>query len=47
MDNLNQLKSLITQWSIELGFDDIGISDINIQEDEHHVNDWLKNKYHC
>ena len=46
MDNLNQLKSLITQWSIELGFDDIGISDINIQEDEHHLNDWLKNKYH-
>ena len=46
MDNLNQLKTLITQWSIELGFDDIGISDINIQEDEHHLNDWLKNKYH-
>ena len=31
MDNPNQLKSLITQWSIELGFDDIGISDINIR----------------
>ena len=27
MDNLNQLKTLITQWSIELGFDDIGVSD--------------------
>ena len=43
MDHLNQLKSLITQWSIELGFDDIGISDINIQEDERHLNDWLNN----
>jgi len=46
MDHLNQLKSLITQWSIELGFDDIGISDINIQEDERHLNDWLNNNYH-
>jgi len=46
MDHLYQLKSLITKWSIELGFDDIGISDINIQEDEHHLNEWLKNKYH-
>ena len=46
MDNLNQLKSLIKQWSIELGFDDIGVSDINIQEDEHHLNEWLKNNYH-
>ena len=46
MQDLLELKNNIKKWSIELGFDDIGISGIDIVDDEKHLNEWLDKKYH-
>jgi len=40
------LKNKIIEWAEELGFDGIGFSDINLQEDEAHLLSWLRNKFH-
>ena len=40
------LKNKIIEWAEELGFDGVGFSDINLQEDEAHLLSWLKNKFH-
>ena len=40
------LKNKIIEWSEELGFDGIGFTDIHLKEDEAHLLNWLKNKFH-
>jgi len=40
------LKNKIIEWSEELGFDGIGFTDIHFKEDEAHLLNWLKNKFH-
>ena len=45
----HQLQSLaddIKRWGMELGFQQVGISDIEIAEDEQHLINWLEKQYH-
>ena len=41
-----ELKNNIKKWSKELGFDDMGISGIDIKDDEKHLQSWLDKKFH-
>lgn len=41
-----QLKEQIKIWALELGFQQAGISDINLEEAGQHLNNWLKAHYH-
>ena len=43
---LTQLAADIKSWGIELGFDHIGISDIELQEHEQHLNKWVDQGMH-
>ena len=43
---LTALAKLLKQWGHELGFQHIGIADINLGEHESHLRDWLANGYH-
>jgi epoxyqueuosine reductase len=43
---LNQLATLIKTWSKELGFQQAGISDIDLSQAEQHLNNWLDNGFH-
>ena len=45
-DQLNQLAADIKRWGQELGFQQIGISDIDLDTHEQHLNDWLAKGYH-
>ena len=40
------LQTKIHQLALELGFDAVGFSDVNLQEHEEHLNQWLDNNYH-
>ena len=44
MEDLNELKNQIKAWSSELGFEGMGVSNINIEEDGNHLNKWLEKK---
>ena len=44
--DLTELSQQIKQWGIELGFDQVGISDGNISEHETHLNNWLDKGMH-
>ena len=44
--NPNAIKTLIRQWSKELGFDGFGVTGIKIQEDEKYLQAWLNKKFH-
>ena len=46
MQNPIKLKNNIKKWSKELGFDDVGISGIDIKNDEEHLKKWLEKKFH-
>ncbi len=43
---LHGLTQQIKQWGSELGFQQIGISDLQLQEDEQHLHTWLAKHYH-
>ncbi len=47
-DNIdfNQLAQQIKQWGLDLGFQQIGISDTNLTEAEGYLQDWLAAGYH-
>jgi len=45
-ERLAELCESIKQWGIELGFDAIGISDIDLVEHEARLNDWLDKGMH-
>ena len=40
------LKNKIIAWGKDLGFDGVGFTDIDLKEDETHLLNWLKNKFH-
>lgn len=40
------LKAEVVEWSSELGFQDVGISDIDLAEAEDRLNEWLAKKFH-
>jgi len=44
-DQLTQLAADIKRWGQELGFQQIGISDIDLHAHEQHLNDWLAQGY--
>ena len=46
MTNLKKLKNDIEKWSLELGFDQMGVSGIEIKDDEDRLIEWLKNNHH-
>lgn len=43
---LTELTLLIKQWGQELGFSQVGISDINLLEAENHLHNWLTKGFH-
>ena len=44
--SLSNLSCLIKQWGQELGFSQIGISDIELSAAENHLANWIANGYH-
>ena len=44
--DLTRLATDIKQWGTDLGFQQIGISDIDLHEHEQHLHNWLANDYH-
>lgn len=42
----SDLREQIEQWAQELGFQQLGITDINLGEHEHRLQQWLKQGYH-
>ncbi len=41
-----ELLNKIKQWSQELGFSDVGVSDTDLSQAQSHLNVWLKKGYH-
>ena len=44
--NFSKLAEDIKIWGYELGFQQIGISDINLSEADSHLQNWLQNNFH-
>ena len=44
--DLHALTQQIRQWGMELGFQQIGISDLNLQADEDYLQAWLDQQHH-
>lgn len=42
----NRLRDKITDWGKELGFDAVGIADINLADHAEHLRDWLGKDHH-
>lgn len=42
-----QLKRDISQWASDIGFDQVGVSDINLQNAGKYLNRWLAKQYHA
>lgn len=45
-DNGSDLKAEIIQWGLELGFQQLGISDIDLGDAESRLGEWLQAKFH-
>jgi epoxyqueuosine reductase len=46
LPTMQALAARIKQWGIELGFQQVGISDLQLQEDEAYLHEWLARQYH-
>ena len=46
MPDLRALAVNIKQWSAELGFQQAGIADVDLSQDETHLRDWLAQGQH-
>ena len=44
--NYTELLQKISQWSVELGFQQLGVSDINLTEHDKHLKDWIAAGFH-
>ncbi len=44
--DVDQIASDIKRWGIELGFQEVSITDIDLSEYEHHLEDWIARNYH-
>ena len=45
-EDLSTLKDDIVQWGSALGFQQVGISDVNLGEAEERLGEWLQAKFH-
>ena len=45
-EQLRQLAALIKQWGRELGFQQVGITDTDLNDHESHLTNWLDKGYH-
>ena len=45
-EQLRQLAALIKQWGRELGFQQVGITDTDLNDQESHLTNWLDKGYH-
>lgn len=45
-EQMRELKAQIHRWGEELGFQQLGIADTNLQEHEQHLQDWLQQGMH-
>ena len=43
---LDELKSLVRRWGTELGFQQVGISDVDLSQAEQRLNEWLDKGHH-
>lgn len=46
MDNNHILLTQLKTWAKELGFQDLGVSDINLSKQETYLQEWLNKKFH-
>ena len=46
-EDLNSLMKQIKCWATDLGFSQVGVSDIDLSEAESHLQQWLKNGFHA
>ncbi|MDH3644739.1 MAG: tRNA epoxyqueuosine(34) reductase QueG, partial [Gammaproteobacteria bacterium] len=46
MTTLIQLRHSIQSWAEELGFAQLGITDVNLADHEPHVRAWLRKGFH-
>ena len=44
--NLEELVEDIRRWGVELGFQQVGIADINLSEAETRLDSWLDKNHH-
>lgn len=44
---MNELSQQIKTWGLELGFQQVGITDTNLQQAEQYLQDWLAQGYHA
>ncbi len=44
---MNELSQQIKQWGLELGFQQVGISDTNLQQAEQRLQHWIDQGYHA
>ena len=44
--DFNQMAADIKKWGIELGFQEVSFTDIDLSKYEHHLKDWIDRNYH-
>ena len=44
--DFKQLAADIKKWGVELGFQEVSITDIDLSKYEHHLKDWIERNYH-
>ncbi|MFT7472998.1 MAG: epoxyqueuosine reductase [Kiritimatiellia bacterium] len=44
--DFNKLATDIKSWGVELGFQEVSITDIDLSKYEHHLEDWIERNYH-
>ncbi|NOQ34915.1 MAG: tRNA epoxyqueuosine(34) reductase QueG, partial [Methylococcaceae bacterium] len=47
IENFEAIALLIKQWGLDLGFQQVGISDINLSEAENHLHRWVEKGFHA
>ncbi len=45
-EDLSILANKIKEWSLELGFSYVGITDVDVSSDKRHLDEWLKKGFH-
>ncbi len=44
--DFNQMAADIKKWGVELGFQEVSFTDIDLSKYEHHLKDWIDRNYH-
>ena len=44
--DFNQMATDIKKWGVELGFQEVSFTDIDLSKYEHHLKDWIDRNYH-